>query len=91
MSGPELLLWYQALQEVQKVEKSLSEHWQNHYPKGFNSSLFNTWYLAIAFVDRDRSGIITQHSSEEGIIPAFLNHPPFFQNCAIPPDNDGMG
>ena len=34
------------------------------------------------------------HSSEGGIIPPPLPlfaYPPFFQNCAIPPDNDGMG
>ena len=37
--------------------------------------------------------LTTSHSSEGGIIPPFLNHPPtflpipsFFQNCAIPPD-----
>ena len=45
----------------------------------------------------NESGLKALHSSEGGVISPFLNHlpsfclPPFFQNCAIASDNDGMG
>ena len=56
----------------------------------FSSKLdWSSYIISVVKAATKKIGILIHHSSEGGIILPFLNDP-FFQNFAIPPNNDGM-